>query len=309
MASNLNELIQNIRAIVKEPVENFFYDAYLTVEINHAQADLAMRLPADCLPKLQVTKKHNTVVGQSEYSLRPSAGIGSAVFEGKGLNDATSGGTFTGIVDMDYRVKITTAAATDKFQYSDDGGVTWSGEIDIVSGAIALNNGVTITFGATTGHTVGDKWGFWVRVAPLEIMRLIVAKLNGVVCHQIFTQDIKMIENSSYYDATADFPVCYVWGEKIIIKPAVSLETINGVEIMGIREPETLVIGEDVPEITRPYHRLLELYTSGQAFLIHNDAQGGTLLSQYEATCNGLVSGMSGASKVDYPLTPSPQGG
>jgi len=91
-------------------------------------------------------------------------GIEDAIFTGVGKNDATSGGVFVGLFDMDYRVKITTEGATDKFKYSDDGGTAWSIEADITGGEQILNNGVTIKFDTTTGHTKDDYWSFWARV-------------------------------------------------------------------------------------------------------------------------------------------------
>jgi len=162
----------------------------------------------------------------------PVATITAVAFTGTGLNDATSGGTFTGTVDVNYRVKIdnkegsitafadsTTASGTDTtvtsaahglangdvvkisgttnydgtwtienvttdtfdiviafvaddatgtwemspntFSWSDDGGSTWIATgIALTGAAQALNEGVTITFAATTGHTAGDYWGF-----------------------------------------------------------------------------------------------------------------------------------------------------
>jgi|ERR1700719_820155 len=76
---------------------------------------------------------------------------------GTGLNDATSGGTNTATVDHVYRVKISTAAGTDKYELSTDGGA-YGSEVSLTGSAQTLANGVTITFAATTGHTLGDIW-------------------------------------------------------------------------------------------------------------------------------------------------------
>lgn len=47
------------------------------------------------------------------------------------------------------------------FKWSDDGGSTWDAEDVAMTGlAQTLNNGVTVTFGATTGHAKGDYWEF-----------------------------------------------------------------------------------------------------------------------------------------------------
>lgn len=91
---------------------------------------------------------------------RIKALIEPEIFQGGTLNDMTKGGTFTGSVVGKFRVKITTAAGTDKFKWSSDDGATWSAEISLAGGAQTLQNGVTVTFGATTGHALNDEWRF-----------------------------------------------------------------------------------------------------------------------------------------------------
>jgi len=87
--------------------------------------------------------------------------IAAVSFTGSGLDDATSGGTFSGSYDLDYVVEIDGEGEPDTFKWSDDGGSTWDTEtVNITGAAQTLNNGVTITFAATTGHTSGDKWEF-----------------------------------------------------------------------------------------------------------------------------------------------------
>lgn len=79
---------------------------------------------------------------------------------GVGLNDLTVSGTYFGTDNADFQVKISTAAATDQFMWSSDAGVTWSSGIEITGSAQLLENGVSITFGAVTGHTANDVWAF-----------------------------------------------------------------------------------------------------------------------------------------------------
>ncbi len=84
---------------------------------------------------------------------------GTASFTGSGLNDCAAGGTYTGLVDRTYRVQIDLADAVDTFKWSKDGGVTWAAEDVAITGAAQeLENGVTVTFTATTGHTLNDYW-------------------------------------------------------------------------------------------------------------------------------------------------------
>ena len=92
---------------------------------------------------------------------RMGAVIEPEIWQGGTLDDLTKGGTFTGVgVKKQYRVKITTAAGTDKFKWSSDDGVTWSAEVALTGAAQALELGVTVTFGATTGHALNDEWRF-----------------------------------------------------------------------------------------------------------------------------------------------------
>lgn len=80
------------------------------------------------------------------------------VFYGEGLNDATEGGAFSGSDDTRYIIEIDSVGGTDTFQWSDDDGDTFTTGVSITGAAQALSNGVTITFGAVTGHTLDDRW-------------------------------------------------------------------------------------------------------------------------------------------------------
>jgi len=84
--------------------------------------------------------------------------IGAASFTGTGLDDATFGGAYYG-GGQTYRVEIDATGTPDTFKWSDDGGSTWEATgVAITGSAQDLNNGVTVTFGATTGHTLADYW-------------------------------------------------------------------------------------------------------------------------------------------------------
>jgi len=86
-------------------------------------------------------------------------GFGSTTFTGSGLNDLTFGGAYNGSTVTTYRVKIDAAGGTDTYTWSDDGGSTWEATgVAIIAGAVELNSGITLTFGATTGHTNTEYW-------------------------------------------------------------------------------------------------------------------------------------------------------
>jgi hypothetical protein len=103
-----------------------------------------------------------TTAPAEKLNVRASTLVGSATQTGSGLDDMTSQGTFVGLnTDLDYRVKIDATGTPDTFTWSDDDGSTWEATgVSITASAQALNNGVTVTFGATTGHTLNDYWDF-----------------------------------------------------------------------------------------------------------------------------------------------------
>lgn len=84
--------------------------------------------------------------------------LSSVAFTGTGINDMTTSGTPVAVAS--YLVQIDTAGTPDTFEWSDDGGTTFTTGVAITGSAQLLNNGVSVTFAATTGHTVGDNWTF-----------------------------------------------------------------------------------------------------------------------------------------------------
>ncbi|MEW6734529.1 MAG: hypothetical protein AB1489_24605 [Acidobacteriota bacterium] len=74
-----------------------------------------------------------------------------------GTEDLTPGGTYTGTEPANYTVKITGTGTPNQFQWKKDNG-TFSASANITGSAQALSDGVTITFGSTTGHTLNDQW-------------------------------------------------------------------------------------------------------------------------------------------------------
>lgn len=92
--------------------------------------------------------------------------INTIEFVGSGLNDATSGGTFTGTVDSEYCVKIDATGAPDTFSWgrvatpAAANCTNGAAGVNITGAAQTLSFGAQITFAATTGHTLNDSWLF-----------------------------------------------------------------------------------------------------------------------------------------------------
>ena len=78
-----------------------------------------------------------------------------------GLNDMTADGEFYNQeTNKNYEVVIDGVGATDTFKWSDDGGLTYEAEAVTMLATNTLNNGVTISWGALTGHTLTNNWTF-----------------------------------------------------------------------------------------------------------------------------------------------------
>ena len=72
-----------------------------------------------------------------------------------------------------YDVTWTTSSSSNleyiNLKWSDDGGSTWDATLVAIDGtAQALNNGITVTFGETTGHTATDNWTFTAYASALR---------------------------------------------------------------------------------------------------------------------------------------------
>ena len=85
------------------------------------------------------------------YRLRPNG------FKGAGLNDAAWGTGYNGASSAYFEVVIDHEAMPDTFKWRKDGGA-WTEDVAITGAAQTLSDGQTITFTATTGHTLNDQW-------------------------------------------------------------------------------------------------------------------------------------------------------
>jgi len=82
-------------------------------------------------------------------------------FTGTGLDDMISGGVWSGSTGRDYKIQIDGTGTPNTFKWSHDDGLTWEATgVSITGSAQTLEEGLTITFPALTGHTSGDYWTF-----------------------------------------------------------------------------------------------------------------------------------------------------
>jgi hypothetical protein len=111
------------------------------------------------------------------------SGLGTTTFSGSGLNDLTFGGFYDTTTANTFYVKIVGDAENpEQFVWSKNNFVgDTSGTISITGSAQDLANGITVTFGATTGHTNTDSWSMPVVVslADAHTMARISASHEG----------------------------------------------------------------------------------------------------------------------------------
>lgn len=100
-------------------------------------------------------------------AIETAAVVGTTVkVSGSGTPTLTASGTYTGTADWKlFEVKVTTAAATDKFKWR-SAGSAWSAEVTCTTASITLADGVAITFSALTTGAVTDRWLFYAGKIP-----------------------------------------------------------------------------------------------------------------------------------------------
>ena len=93
------------------------------------------------------TVTHANVIRPAKY--RPD--------EASALNDLTSSGTYSGSIKTKFIIQIDSTGTPDTFKWQKENGALTSG-VSITGSGQTLSDGVQITFGATTGHAINDKW-------------------------------------------------------------------------------------------------------------------------------------------------------
>jgi len=128
----------------------------------------------------------------NETSVVDALGINTSLtFQGRGMgpitftgvtNDITRGGTYVGHGKKTaYVVEIDGTGTPNTFKWSNDGGATWEETtVNCVTSGnpYTLEEGITVYWASTTGHTMGDKWAW---NAGFEIVRITSHGATGVL--------------------------------------------------------------------------------------------------------------------------------
>ena len=109
------------------------------------------------------TSTSDVTAGAPFYRANEGNAIGEAgtTFTGTGLDDAFFAGHFTGTTPTTYYVKIDSVGTPDTFAVSTDNFATTISTGNAITGSeqmIHSADNISVTFGATTGHTLNDAW-------------------------------------------------------------------------------------------------------------------------------------------------------
>lgn len=110
----------------------------------------------------------------NEYEGNIATTITTPDFTGSGLDDLTASGSFDELTgETDYVVEIDGEGTPDTFKWSNDDGTTWEATgVEATGEAQELENGISITFAADTGHTLGETWSFTASMTTNPILGL-----------------------------------------------------------------------------------------------------------------------------------------
>lgn len=107
------------------------------------------------------TSTNNNYTGETTTYLE-----GPHFYSGVGTQDDMSvSGTYSGLNDVRYEVRISDTGTTDQFKWrawyvGSDKGAFVDPAVNCSTSPISLNNGLSISFASVTGHNVGDTWTF-----------------------------------------------------------------------------------------------------------------------------------------------------
>jgi hypothetical protein len=128
----------------------------------HVGADLQVDGNLTVLGTQTIASTENISIGGAfnYFNAGDTIGETNTAFVGTGLDDAFFSGHYKGTeTAKGFYVKIDGTGGTDTFEWGHDSGVgAVATGISITGAAQELAFGISIDFGATTGHTSGDKW-------------------------------------------------------------------------------------------------------------------------------------------------------
>lgn len=177
-----------------------------------------------------------SLVAITPYIEMPGASVGAASYTAGngGLDDATFGGVYEHRADLTYQVVIDGTSTPNTFKWSKDGGTTFEVETVSITGSVqTLDNGVTVTFTATTGHTTGNLWeSACVSTSASKILRVEVAETRRLL-RKIEPDELWKYSVSDDGSASSDYlNVWYIKQKSTVgdfpeaLRPLIAMEAI-----------------------------------------------------------------------------------
>lgn len=197
-----------VRSLVGETTAKHWTDTEITLYIKFAM-QIVMNKYWHLISPRDAKVVAASLVANTSYVEMPGASVGVASFTGSGLNDATYGGVYGHRANLTYEVVID-GASPDTFKWSKDGGTTFEATTVAITGSAQdLDNGVTVTFAATTGHTSADLWNSaCVSTKASKVLRVERAETRELLR---FIESNELWKFSLFDDGSASTDYLNVW--------------------------------------------------------------------------------------------------
>ncbi len=101
-------------------------------------------------------------------TLDKKVAIGADTLVGSGSDDITVGGTFNKAIgglwrpfQRRYRVQVDGTGSPNTYKWSNNDGVSWEATtVSMTTGAVELEDGITVLWTSATGHSLNEHWDF-----------------------------------------------------------------------------------------------------------------------------------------------------
>ena len=134
--------------------------------------------------------------------------LSSISFNGS-KNDLSISGTYTSTAITDFKIEIDSTGTPDTFKWSQDNGSTYfvGNSVSLSSAPVTLGtHGISIHFGDTTGHSIGDNWSF---TARNETKFNLQTNSNLVTCNLELDTVLKKGDSIKFIDTITNLPKTY----------------------------------------------------------------------------------------------------
>ncbi len=187
-----------------------------------------------------------TNINEGEIASIQEADIGTLVFSGSGLDDATFSGNYNGVWSDDLRVEIDATGTPDTFQVSYDGGSSFpTTGVAITGSAQLLKDGLYVTFAATTGHTLNDYWEAPIEAWAIELKSLTAnSNVYGAGARIGTTLPIRDVPASTFSTVDAASGVSEGTPARIWVASTTGMAATQDVFIQNPNDPDTAEVRE-----------------------------------------------------------------